>query len=359
MRKRIIVALLLVATVAFAANGCQAMSKIDTDEVTVSGYKGIEIDKVDAVQKIADKDVTAAIDQTREQNATSTEIKDRAVKKGDVTTIDFVGKMDGKAFDGGSSQDYQLEIGSNSFIEGFEDSIIGHKIGDKFDWSGKFPADYQNADMAGKAVTFTITVKGIAEKKVPELNDEFVKKVSEKSKTVKEYKAEIKKQLEDQAKLSHEDSLYGAVMDAVLKKAKVKKYDTEEIDKQVEQYIAQYKSQAEAAGTDLATFAKQNWGFESEDALKKELETQIKSSQKDDIVVSAIAKKEKISPDKDEQKELGEYIAKAQGMALKDLKTQYGEETVDKAVKRLAVMQWLSKYAVQVEKSDDSKSSSK
>ena len=93
--------------------------------------------------------------------------------------------MNGEAFDGGSSTDYPLEIGSNSFIDGFEDSIIGHNAGDTFDWNGKFPENYGSSDLAGKDVTFTITVKSISKKKTPKLTDKFVKKVSKESKTVR------------------------------------------------------------------------------------------------------------------------------------------------------------------------------
>ncbi len=186
---------------------------------------------------------------------------DRAVKKGDTATIDFVGKMNGEAFDGGSSTDYPLEIGSNSFIEGFEDSIIGHKIGDTFDWNGKFPENYGSSDLAGKDVTFTITVKSISNKKnTPKLTDKLVKKVSKKSKTVKEYKEEVKKSLEEDNEKTYNDSLQQAAWQKVLDNTKVKKYPEKDVKKIEDSLISQYKSVAKAYNMSYDDLIKQQMG---------------------------------------------------------------------------------------------------
>ena len=174
MKKKAAVLLTGIMTASLLLSGCQSSKGIENDNLKISQYKGVEIDEVDKADDITDKDVTSFIDSVRESNAKTKTIKNRAVKKGDTVTIDFVGKMNGKKFDNGSANNQKLKIGSNTFIEGFEDSIIGHKVGDKFVWNGKFPKNYSE-ELAGKKVSFTIKVKAITESKTPELNDAFVK----------------------------------------------------------------------------------------------------------------------------------------------------------------------------------------
>ena len=188
MKKKVAMLLTGVMAVSLMMTGCQSAKGLETENVKISVYKGVEVDKVDKPSEVTDDDVNTQIQSVLDENSTTEEVTGRAVKKGDTATIDFVGKMNGEAFDGGSSTDYPLEIGSNSFIDGFEDSIIGHNAGDTFDWNGKFPENYGSSDLAGKDVTFTITVKSISKKKTPKLTDKFVKKVSKESKTVEEYK---------------------------------------------------------------------------------------------------------------------------------------------------------------------------
>ena len=131
-----------------------------------------------------------AIQATLQTNATTNDITDRAVKSGDTVNIDFVGKIDGVEFEGGSGTDPADHRFFGQFIEGFEDSVVDHNIGDTYDWEGKFPDNYNKTEYAGKPVVFTITVKSISEQVVPELNDEFVKRSPRNQKNVKEYKKE-------------------------------------------------------------------------------------------------------------------------------------------------------------------------
>ena len=224
MKKKVAMLLTGVMAVSLMMTGCQSAKGLETENVKISVYKGVEVDKVDKPSEVTDDDVNTQIQSVLDENSTTEEVTGRAVKKGDTATIDFVGKMNGEAFDGGSSTDYPLEIGSNSFIDGFEDSIIGHNAGDTFDWNGKFPENYGSSDLAGKDVTFTITVKSISKKKTPKLTDKFVKKVSKESKTVKEYKEEVKKSLEEDNEKTYNDSLQQAAWQKVLDNTKVKKY---------------------------------------------------------------------------------------------------------------------------------------
>ena len=177
--------------------GCSG--EISNDYVTITKYKGVEIDKVDA-DAVSDNDVEAQINSVLQSKSTTTEVTDRAAQTGDTVTIDYEGKKDGVAFDGGTATDAQLTLGSGQFIDGFEDGVVGHNIGDTFDLDLTFPENYGNEDLAGQAVVFTVTLKGISQTDVPELTDEFVQSVSDTSKTVEEYKKEIKKSLKKNGK---------------------------------------------------------------------------------------------------------------------------------------------------------------
>lgn len=150
MKKKFAMLLTGVAAASMMLSGCSGSKGLETDEMTISVYKGVEITEVAKPGEVTDEEVESAIQATLQTNATPEEITDRAVESGDTATIDFTGKIDGTEFEGGSSTDYPLVIGSGTFIEGFEDSVIGHNIGDAYDWQGKFPDDYNKEEYAGK-----------------------------------------------------------------------------------------------------------------------------------------------------------------------------------------------------------------
>jgi len=163
-------------------------------EVTLGEYKGVEVKKADAA--VTDEDVEKELQAARERASRLVDITDRPVQDGDQTTIDFKGYVDGKAFEGGEGFDYPLTIGSHSFIEGFEEQLIGKNIGEACEVNVTFPTEYHAEELAGKPAKFVVTVKSIKEKELPELNDEFADNVSDFS-TLEEYKADLKTQLED------------------------------------------------------------------------------------------------------------------------------------------------------------------
>ena len=163
-------------------------------EVTLGEYKGVEVKKADAA--VTDEDVEKELQAARERASRLVDITDRPVQDGDQTTIDFKGYVDGKAFEGGEGFDYPLTIDSHSFIEGFEEQLIGKNIGEACEVNVTFPTEYHAEELAGKPAKFDVTVKSIKEKELPELNDEFADNVSDFS-TLEEYKADLKTQLED------------------------------------------------------------------------------------------------------------------------------------------------------------------
>ena len=163
-------------------------------EVTLGQYKGVEVER--ASEEVTDEDVDRELKRVQDQNSRLVTVEDRAVEDGDQTIIDFEGFIDGKAFEGGKGEDYPLTIGSHSFIDTFEEQLIGKKIGEESEIQVTFPAEYHASELAGKPATFKVTVKEIKRKELPELNDEFAGEVSEFD-TLDEYKADIRAKLSE------------------------------------------------------------------------------------------------------------------------------------------------------------------
>lgn len=348
MKKRIAVLLTGAAAASMILAGCSQSKGLETDEMTISVYKGVEIDAVAKPGEVTDEDIENAIQATLQTNATQEEVTDRAVESGDTATIDFTGKIDGAEFEGGSSTDYPLLIGSGTFIEGFEDSVIGHNIGDAYDWQGKFPDDYNNADYAGKDVVFSITVKGISKQSVPELTDEFVKSVSGDSKNVKEYKEEVKKQLESDNKENYENSISQSVWQKVLDNTEIKKYPEKEVKKISDSLVDQYKTTAEYYQQDYETFIQDQMGYSVEE-FEKQVDDAAKASIKQTMVTEAIADKEKIKMSDDEYKKQLKKIAESFGYEDVDALKESAEEDdlKDMALNNM-VKEWLTENCVQV-----------
>ncbi len=184
-------------------------------EVTLGKYKGVSVEKIDV--EVSEDEVNAEIDKEREKNSRTVDVTDRAVKEGDIATIDFEGFVDGVAFEGGKGEDYPLTIGSHTFIPGFEEALVGAELDKETDVNVTFPEDYQATELAGKAAVFKCTVKKIQEKQLPELDDDFVSEISEESDTVAEYREEVKKNLStrksDAAMRVKEDAVIDAIID--------------------------------------------------------------------------------------------------------------------------------------------------
>lgn len=183
-------------------------------EVTLGKYKGIEVEKADV--SVSDEEVDADLNQQRENASRTVTVEGRAVKDGDIAVIDFEGFVDGVAFEGGKGENYSLTIGSHSFIDNFEEQLIGKNAGEEVEVNVTFPEEYQAAELAGKPAMFKVTVKEIKEKQLPELDDEFASEVSE-FETLAEYKEDIRKKLgerkEREAKAKKEDAVVAAIIE--------------------------------------------------------------------------------------------------------------------------------------------------
>ncbi len=190
---------------------------ITKPEVEISDYKGLKVKKT--VKTVSDEDIDKEINSMREKVARLITVEDRAVENGDTAVIDFEGFVDGTAFENGKGEKFPLEIGSNTFIPGFEEQIVGKNIGEEFDVNVTFPEDYQEESLKGKPAVFKCKLHEIKAKEMPELNDDFVKDVSEKD-TVDELKAEIREKLEKRYAEDAENDLDNALMDAMLENMK-------------------------------------------------------------------------------------------------------------------------------------------
>lgn len=349
MKRKIAVLLTGALTASVLLTGCSS-NEASNEYVTVGGYKEVEVADVEEPEEVTDESVENYIQAVLAQYATQEEITDRAVEDGDTVNIDFVGKMDGEAFDGGSSEDYNLQIGSGSFIDGFEDSIIGHTPGETFDWNGQFPEEYSNnPDLAGKDTTFTITVNYICGETIyPELTDEMVQTLSTESTTVDEYREEIKKMLEESGSTDFDTQLQEEAWEAVLEKAEIKKYPDGEVEDYTEQLISQYKDVAEVYGMEYEDFLEQYYGLSVED-FEAQAADAAEETIKQRLVAEAIADKEKLTPSDEELQEEYEKLAEDYGYEDVDaLKEVADEDTLKSIVIINRVKEFLAEHAIQV-----------
>lgn len=225
-------------------NGVVLSVEVDVyPEIEISDYFGLKAPKNEA--KVTDEEIDARIEMARNRESREIEVTDRSVEKDDTVKISYVGYVDGKPFDGGSAEDYSLKIGSNSFIPGFEDQIIGKNVNDKFDVNVKFPDDYHAKDLAGKDAVFQVELKGITKIELPALDDEFAKDVSEFD-TFEAYKNSIREDLLKQHEESVENEFMNKICDQLIEKMQGEipaSMFEEEIDSQLESFENNFKAQ--------------------------------------------------------------------------------------------------------------------
>ena len=239
-------------------------------EAELEKYKGIEIPKIE--YNVTDKDIEHELEHMQEHNSRLVSIEDRPVEKGDIVTIDFEGFADGKAFEGGKAENYELEIGSNTFIPGFEDQIIGMKLEEEKDVNVKFPKEYFSKDLADKDATFKVKLHEIKKKELPKLDDEFAKDASEFD-TLKELKEDIKKKLEKQNEDRTKYETEEAVVKALCENTKVD-IPSGMIEAEVDRMYKDLETRLSYQGAKLEQYLKMMGKTEEE--VKKEYEPQAK-----------------------------------------------------------------------------------
>lgn len=258
-------------------------------EVKLGEYKGLTVKK-DSV-KITDKDVDAELDKMVASRARFIEVSDRAVENGDMATIDFCGTIDGVKFDGGEAKDYDLEIGSHSFIDTFEEQLIGLKVGDKKDVKVTFPANYHVESLKDKPAVFAVEVKGIKTKQLPELNDEFASEVSE-FENLADLKKDIKEKLTHSAEHEAEHKQEADLIDAVVANATVEVPEIM-VEHQVEDFIRDFEYRLSYQGLKLEDYL--NYLGQSLEDLKASRKEDAEKTVKTRLVIEAIIKAENIT----------------------------------------------------------------
>ena len=276
-------------------------------EVKLGKYKGIELKKIEYT--VSDKDVEHELGHMAEHNARLVTVDDRPVEKGDITIIDFAGSIDGVAFEGGTATNQELEIGSNKFIEGFEDQMVGMKIDEEKDINVTFPEDYFSKDLAGKKATFKVTLHEIKKKELPKIDDDFAKDVSEFD-TLADLKADIKskmeKENEERAKYESEE----AAIEAVCKDVEVD-IPSGMIETEIDNMVKDIENKLSYQGLTLDQYLKlTNKTMEN---LRKEFDEQANKAVKSRLVLEAIIKAEDIKPDDKEVEEKVKEMAKNYG----------------------------------------------
>ena len=289
-------------------------------EVTIDGYKGIEVEK--KAVEISEDEINAEIDKARDRNARFVQESDEAIKDGDTVTLDFEGFVDGVAFDGGKGENYELKIGSGSFIPGFEAQIVGHKIGEDFDVNVTFPEDYSAKDLAGKASTFKCTVKSL--KQLPELDDEFVKDVSEFD-TVDEYKADLKSKLTDRAEANAEREVENALAEKLMELL-VAEIPEPMFEAETENYLRDYDTRLRSSGLDLKTYM-QYTGL-TLDAIRAQLRPQAEKQVKIRLALEKIALIENLDASEDEINEEFARIGATYNVEVDEVKKMIAAEDV-------------------------------
>ncbi len=308
----------LILSLTGCANKNKNASGVDAEKyvtLTQDQYMGIEATK-EAVE-VTDEEIQARIDSTLESNKVKTDVTDRAVQEGDIVNIDFMGTIDGEEFAGGTNEGYELEIGSNSFIDGFESGLIGHNAGETLTLNLTFPEDYSSTLYAGKDVVFDVTINSISTEILPEYTDEFVQSISEDYKTTAEYTEYLKGVLQDEEETAAQQNAENSVWNQIVSNAVVSEIPQELIDKYYNMMNDTYEQYAESAGMELEDFISAYYGLDYA-AYEQNVKEQAESIAKESLVIGYIADKEDIAvTDEELQEQAALYAA------------QYGYESGD------------------------------
>ena len=298
-------------------------------EVTLGQYKGLEFDEKPV--EVTDEDLEQELKKVQEQNARTITVEDRAIANGDIAVIDFTGSVDGEEFEGGKGEDYELVIGSHSFIDTFEDQLIGKNTGDEVEVNVTFPEDYQAADLAGKPALFKVVIKAIKTKEIPELDDEFASDVSDFD-TLDEYKEDLKKTILEKKEKTAKTAKENALVDKVIENAQM---DIPEpmIELEVRQMADEFAQRMQMQGLSMEQYM-QYTGLTSEKLLE-EMKPNAEKKIKTRLVLEAVVDAEKIEVSAEELEAEYKKLADMYQMEVdkvKEIMGTAGEENMKKDI---------------------------
>lgn len=297
-------------------------------EVKLGKYKGVKVEKADT--EVTDEEVDKEIDKERESNARNIDVTDRAVKDGDIVTLDFEGFVDGTAFEGGKGENYPLTIGSGTFIPGFEEQLVGAEIGKETEVNVTFPEDYQAEDLKGKAAVFKCTVK---EKELPTLDDEFASEVSE-FETLAEYKADIRGRLEERKAKAAREAKEAAVIEEIIKDSDMEIPEAM-IETQQRQMIDEFAQRIQMQGLTLEQYFQ--FTGASYDQMIEQVKPQAEKRIQSRLVLEAVAAAEKIEATEEDYEEELKSMAEAYQMEVDKVKELLPEKSVQQIKEDIAV----------------------
>ncbi len=300
-------------------------------------YKGVEVTRVDT--KVTDEELEARLQSILAANPEYIEITDRAAQEGDIVNIDYVGTKDGKAFDGGTAEGFDLELGSGTFIDGFEDGLIGARTGDELSLNLKFPDPYQNnPDLAGQPVVFDVTVNRIEEKKEAVLNDSFVQRMSDFT-TVDEFRADTMADMEAQKESQADQKIENDAFLAAIENTEFE-VNQEAVEQLYNNQLNYYESMIQMYGMTMEDYASM-YGM-TEEEFKNEMKTSSELAVKQQLLVEAIAGQEGLKVEESDR----EALAEQYGMDVKSLQDTYGAEAVDENAMMYKVVALIKENAV-------------
>lgn len=300
-------------------------------EVTLGKYKGLKVDKADLT--VTDEEVEEEVKRAAERNARLVEVTDRPSEMGDTVTIDYEGFQDGVAFEGGKGTDHNLKLGSHTFIDTFEDQLVGKKAGDECEVNVTFPEQYHQKDLAGKPAVFKVTVKKVQYNELPEINDEFAQEVSEFN-TLEEYKADTKKTLTERKERQIKESRRASLISSIVEKSTMDMPEpmvAEECDRMINNFAQTLRYQ----GMDIQRYMEMtNSTLESmRQSVRPEAERQLKES----LVLEAIAKAENLEVTEEDVTAELETMAKTYGMEADKLREAMSEGELEGLQSQLKV----------------------
>ena len=301
-------------------------------EVELGEYKGLEVMKHST--DVSDKEVADELERRRQQQAELVLKEDEPAAEGDTVVIDFEGKVDGKPFDGGKAENYSLELGSKTFIPGFEDQLVGHKAGDEVEVKVTFPDDYQAKDLQGKDAVFEVKIHEVKQKELPELDDDFAKDIDDDVDTLEELKAKVKDEIKEQKEAAAKNAVQEEAISKAVENAKIGDIPEAMIEDDVQRQMDQYFSGMQQQGINPDMYFKLTGT--SEEDLRKQFREGSEERVKTNLVLEAIVEKENIEISEDEIND-----------EIKDLATQYGMD--EKAV-RSALSDDMLKHDISIRK---------
>ena len=300
-------------------------------EVTLGDYKGLEVEKTEV--SVSEEEIDKEVDRERENNSRMLDIDDRAVEKGDMIKLDFEGFVDGTAFEGGKGTDYPLTIGSGSFIPGFEDQLVGAKLGEEMEVNVTFPEEYQAKDLAGKAAVFKCTVKEIKVKELPEADDEFAKDVSEFD-TIAEYRDDIRAKLLERKTNDAKREKERKALEKAVENASMEIPDAM-VDEQARRIADDFARRLQAQGFSMDQYM-QIMGT-TVDAYLEQVKPEALKRIQNSLVLEAVAKAENIEISDEQVEEEISRMAEAYKMEAEKLKEMMGEYELEQMKNDLAV----------------------